>query len=84
MNIKEPERLDLVISDSRITITKNLGYSTEKEIIIDNDNVKNRIFVELIDLILHPGKRQLYVHDTREKNVYSSVAFAIEEASMEL
>lgn len=76
MDQNSQDRLDLTISDDSIVLAKNFGDC--KSIIIDIDNEQNRLFVELMDIILNPGKHNLYVHDTRQRNVYSSVAFAIE------
>lgn len=76
--MRKADRLDLTIDDNFIILDRNLGSGGEK-IIINNDNNQNRVFVELIDAILNPGKHELYVHDTRTQNVYSSVAFAIEK-----
>lgn len=79
----DESRLDVYISDDVINMTKT-NRGDIKSLLFTTNEYNNRIFVEFIDLILHPGKRNLYVHDMRTRDVYSSVSFAIEMDNVSL
>lgn len=74
---RKPDRLDLDITDSNIILTRNFNEDS-KGIIIQNDNSSNKLFVEFLDAMLHPGKHELHIHDIRKKNVYSKISYSIE------
>lgn len=71
------ERLDLYIRDDKLELIRNFSCDTKDKAILLINNAENKMFIELLDLILHPGKRNLYVHDVRNSNVFSKVDFAI-------
>lgn len=73
------DRLDIYLDDDSVRIVKNFGAGG-KELHLSLDNNKNRLFVEFIDLMLNRGKRDLFVHDCRNNNVYSNLSFAIEKS----
>lgn len=70
-------RLDVYVDDDSIKLSKNFG-ADNKDLVFNLDNDSNRLFVEFIDLIINPGKRDLFIHDNRHRNVYSSIAFCID------
>lgn len=69
---QKKQTIDIAIENNFILITRNYEKSELYEI------KEGKELLALIDAIMHPGKYNVYIHDLRSKEVYSSLTGCIE------